>query len=121
MKQNRTKSNFMFVFTLLVLCLVVFGGLYLYENRDKSITDIIDNIGNTRKVIDSYNGVYSYKDKINGTKTLFEGCMVNHFSNHILIVNDDFFVYRSSCVGTFMKDKGKTKDLNISVNEETSS
>ncbi len=120
MNNNRTKSNLKFLLFILVLCVFAFGGAMIL-NKDKNgvgnlLDDLLDN-----GIKDNYNGVYTYAEDLNGSKTLFEGCIASKINNHLVIVNDDYFVYRNSCVGTFPISNGKVKDLKIEVNEERQS
>lgn len=118
--ENRSKRNFKFFLFLIVLCLLAFGGAMLLKNDDNSLAELLENLGDD-SFKDNYNGVYTYDDDLNGSKTLFRSCILSKISNHILVINDNYYLYRSSCVGTFFLGEGKTKDLNILVNKERKS
>lgn len=118
--KSRAKKNVKFLFFLVVLCLLAFGGAILIKKDDTVIDDLLDSFGDN-SIKDNYNGFYSYSDDLNGSKTLFKGCILSKINNYILIINDNYYIYRSSCIGTFLLGEGKTKDLNIMVNEERKS
>lgn len=114
---NRAKKNFKFFVFLIILCLLAFGGAMLLKNNNGSLNDFLDSFSNN-SFKDNYNGVYTYSDDLNGSKTLFSGCTLSKIDNHIVIINDKYYVYRSSCIGTFAIAEGDVKKLNIGVNEE---
>ena len=57
------------------------------------------------------NGFYLFRENTPKSLTFFGGCTVNYFDNYVVVINDEYHVYRSSCVGTFYIKKGKTEDL----------
>lgn len=116
--KSRFKKNIQFLFVIFVLCIAVFGGYYLITGKENPLTELIDQISNDNKIVDNYNGVYVSKDDLNGSKYMFRGCSVSYISNYILIIDDDYYLFRSSCMGTFPKGNGKTEDLHIQVDEE---
>ena len=118
--KDRKKQNFKFFLFLIVLCFLAFGVGMLVKNDDNVLTDLLDNLGDN-SFKDNYNGVYTYAEDLNGTKTLFKGCILSKINNHIVIINDKYYVYRSSCVGTFLMAEGNTKELAIGTNEERKS
>ena len=62
---------------------------------------------------DNINGVYNYKESVNPSKLVYAGCGLNEINNYILIINDNYKVFRSSCMGTFLKDEGNIDKLDI--------
>lgn len=118
MNKGRTKNNVKFFFFLLILCVVVFGAVYLLNSEDNALQDLIDNMNGESSIIDNYNGVYVYSMSVNGSKNMFRGCIIDHIDYYIMIVNDKYYTYRSSCIGTFPFEEGNTKDLEIYENKE---
>lgn len=57
------------------------------------------------------NGFYLFRENTPKSMTFFGGCTVNYFDNYLVVINDEYHVYRSSCVGTFYIKNGKTDDL----------
>jgi hypothetical protein len=57
------------------------------------------------------NGFYSFRENTSNSLTFFSGCTINYFDNYLVVVNDDYHVYRNSCIGTFYRKNGKTEDL----------
>ena len=76
---------------------------YFVETGDKDEDVVLSE--------DNSNGIYRYRETLSGSFSLFYGCAVSYFDNYILIVNDNYFTYRHSCIGTFLTGRGKTKDL----------
>lgn len=118
--KKRTKNNFKFFLFIFICCLVAFGGAMLFNGKDDSFARIIGSFKED-EFVDTYNGFYSYSEDLNGSKTVFEACTLSKINNYILIINEDFYTYRSSCIGTFRFEKGKVKDLEIGENKERKS
>lgn len=119
MNKSRTKNNFKFFLFILVICLVAFGGVYLF-NKDGDLADGLSELfGDNSSLKDNYNGVYLYEQSIGNSTSMFRGCSLDHIDLYIVIVDDLFYTYRSSCIGTFPFESGKVKDLDIFVNEES--
>ena len=113
MKKGKSNNTFTFLIVLVIVCVFI-GIVYLYVTTDgKLFSEVIQNITDSQTVKDNYNGVYTHVDSLNGSKTLFNGCSLSHIDDHILIINSDYYVYRSSCIGTFLKAQGKVKELDI--------
>ena len=106
---------------IVVLIILVIGGLFLafyFINGGKSPIDIINNLSNDNGVNDNYNGIYVYKEDLNGAKYIYAGCSVSTIDYYVLVVNDDFYSFKSSCMGTYPIEEGKTEKLEIKENEE---
>ena len=117
--KKRTKSHFMFLLFILCVCIIIFG-VYFIVKRELIPSDIIEGLTNSDGVvIDNYNGVYEYRNDLNGSKSVSVRCNISYISDLILIFNDTFYLYRSSCMGTYLKESGKTKDLEIKENNES--
>jgi hypothetical protein len=117
---TRTKNNFKFLFILFVACLLAFGGAMLLTGDDDSISDFIEGLKGD-SFVDNYNGIYEYSAELNGSKTVLRGCTLYEINHYISIVNDKYYLYRDSCIGTFYFGEGKVKDLDIGINEERKS
>lgn len=118
MNKSRVKKSMKFLFFILIICLVVFGGYYFITGKSNPISDLIDNITNEKaEILDNYNGIYVSYDDLNGSNFVFRGCSVSKIANYILIMDEEYYLYRSSCMGTFLKGEGKTSELKISTDE----
>ncbi len=120
MEKTRAIKTFKFIVFLIVVVFIVFAIYYLVGNKKNPFSDIIDNITQT-EMKDNYNGFYHYKDDLGGSRIVFTGCTVNYISDLILVVEDKYYVYRSSCMGTYPKGSGDTKDLDFRVDESKKS
>jgi len=118
MNKSKFKKNFIFIVVVLVLCIAIYFGYNLFTGKENPLSGLINQIvPESKKVTDTYNGVYSYKESLNGTKVFYTGCSAAEMNNYILIVNDEYYLFRSSCLGTFLKGSGNIEDLEIKLNE----
>ena len=117
MKNNRLKSNFKFFAFLIILCLCAFCGVFFVKENRESLNSLVEVISNN-DIDDNYNGVYVNSDNLNGSKKIYSGCFISRIDNYILIMNDKFYTFRSSCIGTYPLESGETKKLKISANKE---
>lgn len=118
MGKSRAMKTFKFIIFLLVVCLLVFGFYYLFSGERNPFSDIIDNF-TEEKMLDNYNGIYHYKDQLEESYNFFAGCTINYISDYIFVAGDKYYVYRSSCLGTYPKDRGDVERLDFRINEET--
>lgn len=118
-EKTRAKKTLTFIFVLFLVTLVVFWGYSVFVKKNNNpFSNIVGNLtDDENKILDNYNGIYLSKDTFNGSLYIFSGCNISYISDYILIVNDDYFTYRSSCLGTYPKESGKVKDLNIKVDK----
>lgn len=79
---------------------------YLLGNEESSQT--------TETALINYNGIYRYKESLNKSYKLYRGCTLSYYDYYIVVVNNDYYRYKSSCVGTFFIDEGKTRNLKFS-------
>jgi len=110
-ENERVKNTIKLIIGLTILIVVLFVW-DLIVNRKGNVKDILNNIITT-KFQDSYNGVYTYTEELGYKISAFTGCSLSEINNYLLVINDDYYAFRSSCMGTYLKDKGKTDDLNI--------
>lgn len=116
--KSRAKKHLTFLFIIFIICIVVFFGYYLISGKKNPLFEAFENINKKEEIKDNYNGIYTYDDLLNGSKAIFNGCSLNKISNHILVIDDKYYLYRSSCMGTYLKGYGETKDLEFQVNED---
>ena len=112
MENERVLKTIKFLVAIAVLTVVVFIW-NLIANREHGITDFLANMTPEKRIQDSYNGVYTYEEDLGYKISAFTGCSLESVNNYILIINEDYYVFRSSCMGTYLKGKGETDDLNI--------
>lgn len=118
MKKSKWKKNFLFVLIILAFALLVIGFYYIVIEHKNPFAEFIKVIKNEDGILDNFNGIYTYVDELGDTYSVFQGCAVNKIQNYILIHNDKYTLYRSSCMGTYYKGDGKTADLKISETED---
>ena len=118
MDKSVKNKNFKFILivsVLIVISVIVFTLITTKTNPFKNIVSTItgEEVKSTKN--DNYNGFYTNKDLLDATYKIFSNCSIYSIDNIILIQDDDFTLYRSSCMGTYVKDRGKTKDLDINI------
>lgn len=119
MGKSRALKNIIFVLVILAICIVVFFAYYIITGKENPLLSVIENLtNNDKEVTDNYNGIYSYKESLNGTKSIFRGCSVTSINYYLLIVNEDFYYYKSSCMGTYNLGKGKVENLDIKLKDD---
>ncbi len=125
MGKSRLLKNILFILSIIVICLVVFFGYYFIRGEKNPLISIIEDMNenkekenNKSKMLDNHNGIYTYKDDLNGTKFIYSGCSISSINYSILVMNDKFYQYKNSCMGTYLIEEGNTTDLDIKLDEE---
>lgn len=118
MKKTRIIKDIKFFLFVFAMCIVVFFGYFIIKGEKNPLIGFIEKVTEKEELLENYNGIYTYYDDLNGSKYIFSGCSVSKIANHILIIDDDYFAFRSSCMGTYVKGSGKTKDLVVKLTED---
>ena len=116
--KSKNAKFIIIVSVFIIIGVIVFTLITTKVNPFKGLVGTI--VGDEVKSIknDNYNGFYTKKDLLDSTYRVFSGCSVYSIDNIILVYNEDYVVYRSSCMGTYVKDKGKTRDLIIETDKD---
>lgn len=116
---NKKKIKINIILIIIVIFLIVTALMIRFEFNPISYL-LGNNEENTtnKDVVTNFNGVYRYKDSLNKSHKLFNGCTLSYYDYYIVVLNDNYYRYKSSCVGTFYLDEGKTKDLKFSETVE---
>lgn len=109
MDKKKVKINIIFILIIVILIISALMirfevnpfSYFLGEDEEKEVISSSDNS----------NGIYRYRESLDKTRTMFHGCTLSYFDNYILIINDNYYLYRQSCIGTFYIGDGKTKEL----------
>ena len=120
MKKKGLKSLFSILIILIIICTIAFG-IFIFIKKDTN--GIVSNLFNQKEepkeeVKDNKNGVYLYEEKIPSAYAITASCTVNSVKNYILVINKEYKIYRSTCMGTYLKKQGNTNDLEIKYNDE---
>ena len=102
------------VLIIVVLLLLVCGGIVIYLNKDKN--NVIGEIFQTieeKENNDNKNGFYLYTDKLDKTYKLSNSCTLSSIKYVIAVVNDDYYLYKSNCLGVIQLKSGKSSELKI--------
>ena len=119
MNKKKTKINIILI--IVVIFLIVTALMIRFEFNP--ISYILGNNNDkptNKEVVTNFNGVYRYKESLNKTYKLYHNCTLSYYDFYIVILNDNYYRYKSTCVGTFLLDEGKTKDLKFGENLEKS-
>lgn len=117
MNREKVKSNIIFI--LIILFLVITALMIKFEFNPisqllgKDDNEIVSNDG-----VVNYNGVYKYRETLDNVYKLFDGCTLNYYDFYFVVLNDNYYRYKSSCIGTFLLDSGKTSELKFSETVE---
>ncbi len=117
MNKHKTLKIVMGIIIIVLLIGLSVLAFYFVKGGKNPIQNIIDGFKNDNAINDNYNGIYEYKEELNGSKFIFNGCNVSSINYYILVINDDFYSFKSSCMGTYPLDEGKTENLSFYENE----
>lgn len=107
----------------IIILIVVVVSFAVYAIFIASPKEIINNFLNrddpTRLIADNdnINGVYVYSEPLDGYHAIYTGCRINSIDYYVVVINDNYFTYRSSCIATYLLDKGKIDDIKIEYSE----
>lgn len=120
---NKKKGNkIVLAIVIIILLLVVSIGVYfVFVAKKNPLASFFEAITGDNKILDTYNGVYSFTEDLNDTYSIFPGCSVREMKNYILVKKDKYYTYRSSCMGTYLKNSGDIKDLQIEEDKDKKS
>ncbi len=122
MKKSKILKNIIYILILLLVCVGIVFAYYYFTGQKNPLLSFVDNIGkNSEEINDNYNGIYTYKESLNGSKFIYNGCSVTNINYYLLIVNDTFYSYKGSCMGTYYLGEGKVSDLEILTTEDNRS
>ncbi len=115
MGNKKVKINIIFI--IIVILLIVTALMIRFEFNPISYFIGGDNDDDKDiAAVYNYNGVYRYRESLKDVYKVFDGCTVSYFDYYIVILNNDYYRYKSSCIGTFLLDEGNAKDLKIEEN-----
>lgn len=104
-----------------VVSLIIILSLLLIYMASKG-GNPLDNLFKNETVAenkDNYNGFYVYKENLDRSYTAFEGCSVKSLDTYIVVLNKEYQVYRSTCMGTYLEKSGNTTELSFSFDKES--
>ena len=117
MKKKRKR-----VIIFILLILIALGvGVYFYLNKDEEnvFDNIIETFTKDEKEDDNRNGFYIYEEKLDKTVKVTSSCTITSYKYYLSVVNKKWFLYKSTCLGTYQLESGKTEDLKINYDSES--
>lgn len=118
MEKKRTFKSIIFVLIMLVIAIVVYFGYYFFSDKENPFLEIFNNNSKEDVNKDNKNGFYVYTELLGQSYSIFSGCTLNSIDMQYVVINDIYKLYRSSCLGSFFIEEGKTDDLDIKYDEE---
>ena len=112
MNKKKTKINIILI--LIVIFLIVTALMVRFEFNP--ISYLLGGMGDdteTKDVSVNYNGVYRYKESLNKSYKLLNGCTLSYYDYYIIVLNNNYYRYKSTCVGTFFLDEGDVSSLDF--------
>ena len=112
------------VVIIFVLMLLLFGSYFIYKilkDDGNGIIDIFtdnDPVESNDKDKDNVNGIYEFSSSLDEVKKIHKNCSVTEVKEYIAIINDLYRHYRSTCMGTFLKNSGNVTELMIQFDEK---
>lgn len=117
MKNNRALKSIIFVIALAVVCTIVFFLYYRITGKTNPLSNIFKT-ETKNSVFDNYNGFYVYSEDLGESHNIYNGCIVSNIDYQILVINNEFKIYKESCIGTYLVGSGKTSDLEFKEDTE---
>jgi len=116
------KKGWIKITVIVLLIIIVVIALYLGSKggKDNIISRILNNNTEKKESItaeDTISGVYVYKKNLGKTYTISSSCHISSLDKYIVLMNDDYFIYNKTCLGTFFEGQGKKNELEINKNE----
>jgi len=118
MRKARVKIFFLLLF-LIVVAVGTYFGYSIFYKHENPLDSIFNRTTKNTGTKDFYNGVYSFVETIDKSYNCFSGCTVTQINRYILVIDEEYSVYRSSCLGTFLVDSGSTTDLILNFNYDS--
>lgn len=108
------------VFILLVL-IAIGVGLVIYFNRGKDnfIGNIFNDNSKDNVITDNKNGFYIYEVKLDKVIKPSYSCTITSYKYYVVVINNKWYSYKETCLGTYQLDTGNIKDLVINYDNET--
>ena len=118
MEKKRILKSTIFVLVLFVIAIIVYFGYYFFSGHENPFLELFSGNKDEDVFIDNKNGFYVYTDVLDQVYNFYSGCHINSIDMEYIVINDTYKLYRTSCLGSFYLDSGKTEDLNIQYDEE---
>ena len=106
---------------IIVLVLLIIAGafaVYIFLNPEDNIIENIFTGNDTVKKIDNQNGIYLYEEKYKSPVKVTSSCTVTSIKYYISVINDIWYLYKDTCMGTFQLKNGNTDELKIFYDSE---
>lgn len=115
---RKGKGKFIIIFIIL-LCVVAASCYFLFIkengvfNRSNEVT-----VEETEVILDNRNGIYLYTYIPDEFLKVSSGCTVTKIDYYMVIINKNWYSYKSSCMGTYQLGNGEVEKLDIKYNSE---
>lgn len=114
MKNKRWKKTILFLIIIIIIVLAIILGYSFFIAKENPLEQILNNSNNKEyKSVDNYNGIYAYNENLDTTYYIYSGCTITKLNYYIVVINNEYTTYKSTCMGTYLQDSGQTENLNI--------
>ena len=108
----------------LTLIIVVFGflagyGYYYFFLHDDNIKEEVLPTLSTDKIKDVKNGIYIYKTNMGKSRTLLKSCVVDSINDYLVVINENYYLYRGNCLNTVFVGQGLTEKLKFEKDNDS--
>ena len=101
----------LFLFILIVGTLCGYGYYYFFmRDNEISESDVAPSLSRD-KVSDTKNGIYVIKNNTISKKTLLKKCVIDSINDYIVVINENYYMYRGNCLNTIYLGQGSTEKL----------
>ncbi len=117
MEKKRTFKSILFILFLIVVTIIVFVAYYHFTGKENPLSEIF-NTSTPKSSTDSINGFYVYNEALGKQYNIYSGCNVSTLDYEILVMGEQYRMYKTSCMGSYFIDDGDTEDLDIQYDQE---
>lgn len=105
---------------IVIFQLVVVAIYFLFFNKAGNVLNTLINGNNSDDSInDNYNGIYVNSVFLDNSYYIFAQCSVDAIDYYIVVVNEDYYSYRSTCMGTYYLGEGNITELSFNYNDDS--
>lgn len=112
---KKVKGLIIGIVALLIVVVIVY--FFVIKKDNNIISNLINGINNKEEINDNYNGIYLKSVALDKSYYIFSQCAVDAINYYIVVVNDDYFSYRSTCMGTYYLENGNITELSFAYDD----
>lgn len=118
-KGKKVLNNLLFIFIVAIICVGSYFAYTFFTGKENVFMNIINDNSSSSSNTDNYNGVYVYSDNLSSSYQIYGGCVVKSLDQYIVVVEDEYYYYDHTCMGTYEKGSGRTSELNFEFDNDS--